>query len=90
MSFEITTLQYGEFKDVVKHKDFEGLIHDLYNINEVLTTYEVLSIKRNGRPVSIIKCLTCGSEFPFSPEKKDVQPKECLKCRIKGATKKRR
>jgi DNA replicative helicase MCM subunit Mcm2 (Cdc46/Mcm family) len=89
MEYKITTLQYGSLKDTYEYRDINALLHDLANIAE-MKTIEVLSITRNEQPIAVYYCHMCGREIVTFTEKNGFQPKECLRCRIKGATKKRR
>lgn len=50
MKYEITTLQYGIYKDVYVHNDIDSLFNDLANISE-METVEILSIVENGNPL---------------------------------------
>ena len=54
MDYSITTLQYGEMKDVYTYQTIDGLLHDLSNIS-LLSSVEILEIRKNGMKLSQTK-----------------------------------
>lgn len=52
MTYELDTIQYGEFKDTHKHKTLKSLLSDIYNIHECFQSYQITEIRKKGKPIS--------------------------------------